>query len=80
MATWQVSEAKRRFGELIDRVQAEGPQIITRHGREKAVIMSLDTYHKMRSAKDFKTHLLSGPKVDDFEIERLSDLPRDIEF
>ena len=32
MTTWQVTEAKARFGELINRAITEGPQTITRRG------------------------------------------------
>ncbi len=76
MKIWSATDARRRFRELIDRAQTEGPQIITRSGRKEAAVLSHDTYLKLRPAKDFKTHLLSGPKVDDFEVERQMDLPR----
>jgi hypothetical protein len=33
-----------------------------------------------RPSRDFKTYLLSGPKFDDFEIERDLDTGRTIEF
>ena len=31
---WQVQEAKQRLSEVLRRAQADGPQIITRHGEE----------------------------------------------
>ncbi len=71
MAKWPVHDAKRRFSELIERTQRDGPQVITRHGRDRAVVLSLNDYRKLESAKpDFRDYLLSGPKVDEFAIDR----------
>jgi len=41
MATWQVQQAKTRFSELIEDAQTKGPQIITKHGTETAVVLSI---------------------------------------
>jgi prevent-host-death family protein len=71
MMKWQVQEAKTRFSELLDRASTEGPQIVTRHGAERAVVLSIEDYRVLASYKpDFKGHLLGGPKVDDFPVER----------
>ena len=81
MADWQVHEAKRKFSELIERARAEGPQTITRHGRERAVVLSIEAYRKLEAAKpDFKAYLLAGPKLDDFAAERPCDLGREVEL
>jgi antitoxin Phd len=47
MRTWQLQEAKNKFSEVIDRVMAEGPQVITRHGVEVAVVMPVAGYKKL---------------------------------
>jgi prevent-host-death family protein len=79
MTTWQVQEAKSRFSEVIDKARAEGPQTITRHGVARAVLLSAEDYQALLAHKpDFKTFLLGGPKVSDFEVERDKDLGRDI--
>ncbi|MBI4724541.1 MAG: type II toxin-antitoxin system Phd/YefM family antitoxin [Rhodomicrobium sp.] len=81
MANWQVQDAKTHFSELIERARKEGPQTITRHGAERAVLLSIEDYRRLTAPHtDFKAHLLSGPKVDEFEIERDRDLGRDIDF
>ena len=78
MAEWPVHDAKRRFSELIERAQTDGPQVITRHGRQRAVVLSAAAFRKLEAAKpDFKEYLLSGPKVDDFDVERRDDLGRE---
>ncbi len=81
MARWQVHDAKSRFSELIARARSEGPQVITRHGKERAVVVSIEEYRRLEAAKpDFEAYLLSGPKVDDFEIERPADTGREVEL
>lgn len=47
MTTWQIQEAKNKLSELIDRAQTEGPQVITRHGVEVAVVMPYARYKKL---------------------------------
>ena len=81
MAKWQVQDAKTRFSELIERARTDGPQTITRHGAERAVVLSIEDYRALAAHKpDFKAHLLGGPKVDDFSIERDRDTGRALEL
>lgn len=81
MATWQVQQAKTRLSEVIERARTEGPQIITRHGTERAVVLSIEEYRVLMAHQpDFKAHLLGGPKVDDFAIERDRDTGRNVEL
>jgi antitoxin Phd len=81
MGTWQVHEAKIRLAEVIERARTEGPQTITRHGAERVVVISVEDYRALVAHKpDFKAHLLGGPKVDDFEIERDRDTGRPVEL
>jgi antitoxin Phd len=79
MARWQVQEAKTRFSEVIEEAQSKGPQIITRHGAERAVVLSFDDFRSLTAHKPgLKEYLLDGPKFDDFEIERDRDTGREI--
>jgi prevent-host-death family protein len=81
MANWQVQDAKAHLSDVIERARTEGPQTITRHGRERAVVLSIGDYRALAASKlDFKAYLLGGPKVDDFSIERDHDVGRDIEL
>ena len=81
MATWQVQNAKTRLSEVIERARAEGPQMITKHGKERAVVLSIEDYRVLAAHRpDFKSYLLDGPKVDDFTIERTQDAGRNIEL
>ena len=81
MALWQVQEAKTRLSEVIEQAQSKGPQIITRHGAERAVVLSIGDYRALTAHKpDLKEYLLGGPKVDSFEIERDRDIGREIDL
>jgi antitoxin Phd len=81
MAVWQIQHAKARLSEVIDLARNEGPQTITRHGAERAVVLSIENYRALIAQRpDFKEYLLGGPKVDDFSIERDRDTGRVIEF
>ena len=71
MSTWQVHSAKARFSGLLERAEHEGPQIISRRGTERAVVLSIGEYRKLMAARpNLRDYLLGGPKVDDFEVER----------
>lgn len=65
---WQVQEAKQRFSELLRAVESEGAQYVTKHGKEIAVVVSIDEFHRLSGAgrpyRDFRDWLLNGPKLD----------------
>ena len=44
---WQLQEAKNRFSEVVDEALRHGPQVITRHGEQTAVIISYEDYRKL---------------------------------
>lgn len=68
---WQLQEAKQRFSEVVQRSLDEGPQVVTRRGRETAVVLSMDEYRKLRGdLPEFKEFLLSIPDLGPLEITR----------
>ena len=59
---WQLQEAKQRFSEVVRHAIADGPQGVTRHGEEVAVVTSMEEYSQLKKKRpDFKGFLLSGP-------------------
>jgi antitoxin Phd len=79
MAVWQVQEAKTRLSEVIEEANSKGPQFITRHGAERAVILSIRDYRALTAHKpNLKEYLLGGPKVDSFEVPRDRDKGRKV--
>jgi prevent-host-death family protein len=81
MAQWQLQQAKTRLSEVIEEAHAKGPQIITRHGAERAVVLSMEDYRALTACKpNLKEYLLGGPKVESFEIEYDRDTGREVEL
>ncbi len=54
---WQIQEARNELSEVVEEAIKHGPQVITRHGKETAVILSFEDYRKL---------LLSQQKLSDF--------------
>ena len=78
---WQIQDAKARLSEVIEKAVSEGPQTITRHGTERAVVLSIEDYDSLLArTKDFRAHLLGGPRVDDLDIARDRSPGRDPAF
>lgn len=47
MIRWQLQEAKNKLSELVRKAQREGPQVITLHGRDAAVVVSARDYRRI---------------------------------
>ena len=43
---WQLQEAKNKFSKVVEKAKHEGPQIVTKHGKESVVVISIDEFHK----------------------------------
>ncbi|WP_113702879.1 type II toxin-antitoxin system Phd/YefM family antitoxin [Nonomuraea lactucae] len=81
MAVWQLQEAKQRFSEVVRRAHDEGPQIVTRHGEDVAVVLDMAEYRHLKGEEpDFKEFLLSGPDLSELDLTRSKDLPREIDL
>ena len=87
--TWQVQEAKQRFSEVLRAVQRQGPQTITKHGEEVAVVVDIAEYRRLTGkSKSFVEHLLSFPTSPDdehdiwaeIEAERKQQFARDVDL
>ncbi|MFG6197484.1 type II toxin-antitoxin system Phd/YefM family antitoxin [Nonomuraea sp. JJY05] len=79
---WQLQEAKQHFSEVVRKAHDEGPQIVTRHGKDVAVILDMEEYRQLkRKQPDFKEFLLSEPDwPDDLEFGRDKSLPREVDL
>lgn len=79
---WQLQEAKQRFSELIRFVEQNGPQFVTRHGEEVAVVIDIAEYRRLTGiVVDFKDFLLAGPDIEvALEVARPKTLARVVEF
>ena len=53
--TWQLQEAKNKFSEVARRAETEGPQEITRHGRQRFVLATVEDWQRRTVRKRGKT-------------------------
>ena len=79
---WQLQEAKNKFSNLVDKAHHDGPQVVTRHGKESVVIIAIEDYQKLNKPTSdlisfFKKSHLSGINLD---LTRDKSSSRDIEL
>jgi antitoxin Phd len=49
--TWQLQEAKNKLSQVVEDAVTDGPQVITKHGVEVAIVISFAEYQKMIASK-----------------------------
>jgi antitoxin Phd len=65
MDTWPLQNAKARFSELVNYCLEHGPQMVTRNGREVAVLIPVEDYKRaVVPKKSLKEFLLSAPRTE----------------
>ena len=82
---WQLQTAKARFSELFRRARDEGPQVVTRQGKEQVVVLPAEQFERLtRRAREprslvqfFAESPLAGLKLD---IRRSKDAGREIKL
>jgi len=78
---WQLQEAKQRFSELVRHARADGPQVVTRHGEEVAVVVSIEEYRRLTDElPSFKDFLLAAPDLGALDIDRSREPARVVEL
>lgn len=79
---WQLQEAKNKFSSLVDKAHQDGPQIVTRHGKESVVVIAIEDYQKMsRPKSDLLSFFKSSPLVGlDIDFTRDKSPSRNIEL
>jgi len=80
--TWQLQEAKNKFSRLVEKAQKNGPQIVTKHGREAVVVLSFEQYKKMTRPKSDIVEFLQKSPLKDVNLDNIrnKDFPREIEI
>lgn len=59
---WQLQEAKNHLSDVVRKARREGPQVITLHGEDAAVVVSAKDYKKIAKPKgSLVDFLLSSP-------------------
>ncbi len=63
MQRMSAREAKNSFGKLIDTARAE-PVAIEKHGRTVVVVMSIESYERLRSVREVLTKAKDSKQSD----------------
>jgi prevent-host-death family protein len=78
---WQVQDAKQRLSEVIRAAREEGPQVVTRHGQEVAVVIDIADYRRLKGQTvGFREYLTSGPGFEDLDLSRSAELPPETDW
>jgi prevent-host-death family protein len=79
---WQLQEAKNKFSSLVDKAHQDGPQFVTKHGKESVVIIAIEDYQKLNKPKsDLVSFLKKSPLSGiDLDLARDKSSSRDIEL
>jgi antitoxin Phd len=79
---WQLQEAKNKFSKLVEKAQYEGPQIVTKHGKESVVVLSVEEYKKIVKPKSNLFQFIQASPLSKtlVNIERDKSVARDIEL
>lgn len=78
--TWTLQDAKNSFSEVVEQALAQGPQTITRRGKETAVLISAQQFRALSGGKDsllsfFRKSPLKGV---DLDLRRSRDMGRNV--
>ncbi|MBR1088909.1 type II toxin-antitoxin system Phd/YefM family antitoxin [Bradyrhizobium manausense] len=71
---WSLQDAKTHLSQIVREAQRNGPQRVTLHGKDAAVIISADEFDRLQrpvTGRDIVTVLARSP-LGDVEFERLT--------
>jgi antitoxin Phd len=83
--SWQLQTAKAQFSEVFRRARSEGPQYVTRGGKDAVVIMPAEEFVRLtaraRQPKSLVEFFAQSPLVGSgIDLERISDYGRKIKL
>jgi antitoxin Phd len=83
--TWQLQTAKARFSEVFQLARSQGPQVITRQGKDAVVMLPIEQFDRLvvraRQPESLVKFFRESPLVGlELDLERDKDTGRDIEL
>ena len=81
-STWTLQDAKARLSDVVRRARSDGPQHVTIHGKEAAVVLSEDAYRRLTGRQSGAALLAAfqacpHPEVE-FDLESVRSPVRDV--
>jgi prevent-host-death family protein len=78
---WQLQTAKQHFSELVERARNEGPQVVTKHGKDAVVVVSAEDYQRLSGSQPSLVEFIrSAPDFELLDLRRAGDTGRDVEL
>ena len=82
---WQLQTAKAQFSELFRRARTEGPQVVTRQGKEQVVVLPAEQFaqltRRVRQPKSLVRFFAESPLTRvNLDLSRDADLGREIKL
>ncbi len=84
-SVWQLQDAKAKFSEVFRLARTEGPQLITRQGKDGVIMLPVEQYEQLvnrsRQPKSLMQFFQESPLVGlELEFERSKETSRDIKL
>lgn len=67
---WQLQEAKNKLSEVVETSLTNGPQIISRRGKDTAVVISFNDYRRYIAPKSHLKKTLTSTGFDALQLNR----------
>jgi prevent-host-death family protein len=78
---WQLAEAKNKFSQIVEMALSEGPQFVSKHGREAVVVVSAADYRRLTGQeRSFREYLRAGESFEGVELARDRSAMRDVDL
>ncbi len=69
MLHWPIQNAKNCFSSLIRACLNHGPQIVTKRGKEAAVLLSIEDYRRLARSQDDLIDFFQHSPLKDFDLD-----------
>ena len=74
---WQLQDAKNRFSEVVRKASTEGPQTVTKHGKDSVVVLSVEDYQKLERPKTSLADFFQSSPLASVELDTKRDKSKD---
>lgn len=74
---WQLQDAKNRFSEVVRKASTEGPQTVTKHGKDSVIVLSVEDYQKLERPKTSLVDFFQNSPLADVEFDTKRDESKD---
>ncbi len=77
-----ITRGKKQVQPLVSQAQESGPQIVTKHGKEAVIVISIDEYNTLtKPKKGIAQFFQESPLVgEDIFTERSKEKPREVDL